>query len=213
LRPYWLGPPPARPFGWRGFFGRSGAAATLGSGVSSAASSAVVGVRFGAPARDRLHVVSGFRIKRGHCGSSWLRRSGGVRLAMVDAPRASEAAKWRDDQPDASLEVLVPCSARLPRRVFAGRRHLSGHPASTVGLRRPPPSPLVIALARGRCTLRWFTRMPRARHRAPTQRLDAGCPCGFSLGGDDPVDFARIDAARFGWDAPPFSLCAAASHA
>lgn len=76
-----------------------------------------------------------------------------------------------------------------------------------------PPSPLVIALARGRCTLRWFTRMPHARHRAPTQRLDAGCPCGFSLGGDVPVDFARIDAARFGWDAPPFSLCAAASHA
>jgi hypothetical protein len=68
------------PVGWRGFFGRSGAAATLGSGVSSAASSAVVGVRFGAPARDRLHLVSGFRIKRGHCGSSWLRRSGGLRL-------------------------------------------------------------------------------------------------------------------------------------
>jgi hypothetical protein len=68
LRPYWLGPPPAPPIGLREFFGRSGAAATLGSGVSSAASSAVVGVRFGAPARDRLHFVRGSESSAGTAG-------------------------------------------------------------------------------------------------------------------------------------------------
>jgi hypothetical protein len=119
-----------------------------------------------------------------------------------------------DDPPDASLEVLVPCSARLPRRVFVpGGATSPAIPLRPLACVVRPPSPLVVALARGRCTLRWFTHVPRARHRAPTHRFDAGCPCGFSLGGDGPVDFARIDAARFGWDAPPFSSCAAASHA
>jgi hypothetical protein len=48
------------------------------------------------------------------------------------------------------LRFRVPCSARLPRRacVCAGRRHLSGDPASTVDRRRRPPSPLAIAFAR-----------------------------------------------------------------
>ena len=104
--------------------------------------------------------------------------------------------------------------AALARHVAlcAGRRHLSGHPASTVGLRRPSSFVLAIAFARG--VAPFDASLARlARHRAPTHRIDAGCPCGFSLGGDGPVDSARIDAARFGWDAPPFSLCAAASHA
>jgi len=54
--------------------------------------------------------------------------------------------------------------------------------------------------------LSMLARAPHAHYRAPTHRIDAGCPCGFSLGGDGPVDSARIDAARFGWDAPPFSI-------
>jgi hypothetical protein len=36
--------------------------------------------------------------------------------------------------------------------------------------------------------------------------LTLAVPAVFSLGGDGPVDSARIDAARFGWDAPPFSF-------
>jgi hypothetical protein len=97
-------------------------------------------VRFGAPARDRLHVVSGFRIKRRHCGSSWLRRSGGFAPRHFRPRLASQAAKWRDDQPDASLEVLVPCSARLPHRFCREAPPLrpsrfDGWPASSVLLR------------------------------------------------------------------------------
>jgi hypothetical protein len=160
--------------------------------------------------------VSGFRIKRGHCGSSWLRRSGGLRLlpfVVRGAAHRRSTGRWTIHRTPllrfwspAALACHVAC-------LCAGRRHLSGHPASTVGLRRPSSFALVIACVRVRWIVRSAHTEPRARHRAPTHRFDAGCPCGFSLGGDGPVDFARIDAARFGWDAPPFSSCAAASHA
>jgi hypothetical protein len=106
--------------------------------------------------------------------------AGPVGCASPSSTRlASEAAKWRDDQPDASLEVLVPCSARLPRRVLCtGRRHLSGHPASTVGPRRPSSFARVIAFARGDAPFD-ASLACLAHHRAPTHRFDAGCPCGF----------------------------------
>jgi hypothetical protein len=65
------------------------------------------------------------------------------------ASRARRLNGWTVDRTPL-LRFRVPCSARLPRRacVCAGRRHLSGDPASTVDPRRRPPSPLVTAFAR-----------------------------------------------------------------
>jgi ribosomal protein L40E len=198
VRPYWLWPPPARAFHAR-------VSRSIGCRCDASFERQFSGVVRGhrralrrtgprPPARR-----SELRTVRRHCGSSWLRRSGGC-ASPFSTRLASEAAKWRDDQPDASLEVCFPCSARLPHRAFTGRRHLSGHPASTVGPRCPSSFALVIAFARDDAPFDAHSRAWRG-HRAPTHRIDAGCPCGFSLGGNVPVDFARINAARFGWDA------------
>ena len=136
----------------RGFRGPSGAAATRHSSVSSAASSAVIGVRFDAPARDRPRVVRSFERCAGTAGRAGSAGPVDPRPQLVRL--ASEAAKWEDGRPDASLEVSCPLQ-RSPAtsRLCAGRRHLSGDPASTVDLRRRPPSPLV-SRSRGRCIAR-----------------------------------------------------------
>ena len=135
----------------RGFFGRSGAAATRWSCVGPAASSAVVGVRFGAPARDRLRVLREFRNARGHCGSSWLRRSGWVRPVPV-VGRASQARPLtgeRTTNRTPLLRFVSPAAFARHVALRPGRRHLSGRPASTVGPRRPSSFALVVAFARG----------------------------------------------------------------
>jgi hypothetical protein len=109
--------------------------------------------------------------------------AGPVGCASPSSTRlASEAAKWRDDQPDASLEVLVPCSARLPRRVLcAGRRHLSDHPASTVGPRRPSSFALVIAFARGDAPFDARSRGSRVSPLHPRTGLTLAVPAVFRL--------------------------------
>jgi hypothetical protein len=120
------------------------------------------------------------------------------------ASRARRLNGWTVDRTPL-LRFRVPCSARLPRRacVCAGRRHLSGDPASTVDPRRRPPSPLV---SRSRaCRASCDARARASRDTVHPRTGDAGCPCGFTLGGAGPVDSARIDAARFGRDASPFS--------
>jgi hypothetical protein len=200
LRPYWLGPPPVH------VCCRARVFRSIGCRCD-----AWIGRQFSGVVRGRRRALRRtgprppcilFRRIRSSAGTAGRAGSAGsVGCASPFSTRlASEAAKWRDDQPDASLEVCFPCSARLPHRAFTGRRHLSGHPASTVGLRRPSSFALVIAFARDDAPFDAHSRAWRG-HRAPTHRIDAGCPCGFSLGGNVPVDFARINAARFGWDA------------
>jgi hypothetical protein len=204
VRPYWLWPPPARVSFTRGFRGPSGAVATRHSSVSSAASSAVIGVRFGAPARDRPRVVRSFERCAGTAGRAGSAGPVGRALHSRRASRARPLNGWTVDRTPL-LRFRVPCSARLPRRacVCAGRRHLSGDPASTVDPRRRPPSPLV---SRSRaCRASCDARARASRDTVHPRTGDAGCPCGFTLGGAGPVDSARIDAARFGRDASPFS--------
>jgi hypothetical protein len=119
-----------------------------------------------------------------------------------------------DDPPDASLEVLVPCSARLPRRVFVpGGATSPAIPLRPLACVVRPPSPWCSRAFACDGSFDPLTTSLARDTVHPRTGFDAGCPCGFSLGGDGPVDSARIDAARFGWDAPPFSSCAAASHA
>ena len=108
MRPYWLGPPPARCLS-RGFRGPSGAAAARHSSVSSAASSAVIGVRFGAPARDRPRVVRSFERCAGTAGRAGSAGPVDPRPSSSN-PRccATRRSLGVDGRPDASLEVSCP---------------------------------------------------------------------------------------------------------
>ena len=116
---------------------------------------------------------------------------------------ASEAAKCLDGRPDASLEVSCP----LQRSPATSRSCVPGGATSpaiplrpltrVVVLLRPWPRVRVCRASCDACTRFRDTVHPRTG--------DAGCPCGFTLGGAGPVDSARIDAARFGRDASPFS--------
>lgn len=127
-----------------------------------------------------------------------------------NAPCSSEhaasgvAQRAQDARPDASLEVLVPFSAPAPRRAHAeAMPSRTGDPASTLAgcrsLLRPDASRRDV---RVRCPGHRPTTA--SQHRSPTHRAALARPCGFSLGGDGPIDSARIDAARFDRDAPPF---------
>jgi hypothetical protein len=92
------------------------------------------------------------------------------------------------DRSDASLEVLVPSALACHAARVPGAATRTGDPASTVDrLHTPPPSPL----------------MP-CRHRSPTRGGVRSVLAVFRVVGVGPIDSARIDAARFDRDAPPF---------
>jgi len=154
VRPYWLWPPPARVFHAR-------VSRSIGCRCDASFERQFSGVvrghrralrRTGPRPPTRR---SELRTVRRHCGSSWLRRSGRARPSSSNprccTPRRSMVV---DGRPDASLEVSCPLQ-RSPATslLCAGRRHLSGDPASTVDLRRRPPSPLA-SRSRGRCIVR-----------------------------------------------------------
>ena len=145
------------------------------------------------------------------------RERGTVRLPQVVTARgerccststqrrlASEAAKWVDGRPDASLEVSCP----LQRSPATSRLCVPGGATSPAIPLRPLTRVVVLlrpwyAFARDASTVRCSCL--RSRDTVHPRTGDAGCPCGFTLGGAGPVDSARIDAARFGRDASPFS--------
>jgi hypothetical protein len=85
----------------------------------------------------------------------------------------------------ASLEVLVPFSARLPRRALPVAATRTGDPASTVDRLRATS----------------FALMPRGiiTHTMAASGLSLRF-CADEVGS---IDSARIDAARFDRDAPP----------
>ena len=114
-----------------------------------------VGMRFGARARDRHF---------GHYGSHRYRRSDRVHGLMRSTPQAASFHNDAHDRSDASLEVLVPFSARLPRRALPGAATRTGDPASTVDRLRATS----------------FALMPRGTT-SPTQWRRPVCPCGFAL--------------------------------
>ena len=109
-----------------------------------------------------------------------------------------------DGRPDASLEVLCP----LQRSPATSRLCVPGGATSPAIPLRPLTRVVVLlrpwyAFARDASTVRCSCL--RSRDTVHPRTGDAGCPCGFTLGGAGPVDSARIDAARFGRDASPFS--------
>jgi len=98
----------------------------------------------------------------GHTGTA-----GPIECTGVDAKHAASgvASRLRHDRSDASLKVLVPFSARLPRRALPGAATRTGDPASTVDRLSHATS---------------FALMPRGIM-SPTQWRRPVCPCGFAL--------------------------------
>lgn len=139
-----------------------------------------VGVRFGAPTRDRPACASSGEIRMTRAPGTAGRADSAGPIDRAHAHHlASEVAKW-DGRPDASLEVCFPFSAAAPRRACAGRRHLAGCPAPTFTRRRRPPPPLVIGARHWLCATR--------RHRAPTHRRRLLVPAVLlRFSGDGPV--------------------------
>jgi hypothetical protein len=169
VRPYWLWPPPARACFTRAGFEvhrvplrrvvrasvqrRRPRSSACASAHRPATARASFGASNGAPAL-RVELAPPVR---------------SVAPLHECASRARRLNGWTVDRTPL-LRFRVPCSARLPRRacVCAGRRHLSGDPASTVDPRRRPPSPLV---SRSRaCEHRAMLVHTLSRHRAPTHR-------------------------------------------
>jgi len=183
------------PVGWRGFFGRSGAAATLGSGVSSAASSAVVGVRFGAPARDRLRSLRGVRMRT---------RALRVELASPVRLGAPSSMPKYAVLRTAAKGWLLWTTNRTPLLRFWSPAALACHVALLPGGATSPAIPLR-PLA---CVTASFALM-LLEHAAPTHRRRLLVPAVLRFGGVGAIDSARIEAARFDRDAPPVRRVAA----
>jgi hypothetical protein len=108
-----------------------------------------------------------------------------------------------DGRPDASLEVLCP----LQRSPATSRLCVPGGATSPAIPLRPLTRVVVLLRPwhRVRACRASCDACTRFRDTVHPRTGDAGCPCGFTLGGAGPVDSARIDAARFGRDASPFS--------
>lgn len=151
-------------------------AAPAHRGASGCGSHHTSGVRFGAPARDRPF---------GHCGPSRHRRSGRVHPRGVTR-RASAAVKCGHDRSDASLEVFSPSA-------------LAGHVALVPGDAIAPAIPL-----RPLAGIVASFALMLLEHAAPTHRRRLLVPAVLRSGGVGSIDSARIEAARFDRDAPPF---------
>jgi hypothetical protein len=144
-----------------------------------------VGVRFGVPARDRPF---------GHCGPTRCTAGPINRTSRFHTQRLAQAKRLNVERGMVNrtplLRFSAPSALAVLRRAFAGDCQPTGCPASTVR----------------RC--RHLLRPDASQHRAPTPgrlRLVLAVFAFLALGRNSPRSCrARIEAAHFGRDAPPF---------
>jgi hypothetical protein len=204
VRPYWLGPRPARRRR-EGFLDRSGAVATLGRASvqrrrpGSACASAHRPVT--APC------VTGRIRERTHAGTAGRSATAGP----VDRARHRCASEY--SRSGGTPGRAARTFDRTPLLRFSSPSALAGHA-------RAPGDAIVPAIPLRRCPApssscppsAWQAPFVPTSHRAPTHRRRLLVPAVFQrVAGVGPVDSARIDAARFGRDAPVFAAGSTAS--